>query len=292
MKAILTLTFFMISLTFFSQEKYEYLGAVKLNGNAKTVISYRLVFTEKSGKLTGYSVTDLGGAHETKNKVSGTYNAKTKEITFREEDILYTKSPVSNDMFCFINFTGKVKLVTEKSLMEGSFKGLYKNNTKCIDGTLTLIGSAALYKILGKVNKKLQKSNKVDAAVKQKANPITLLDSLKVNNIIKGQNLNVFTSSAQVNLEIWDNGKEDGDLIDVYQDNVLILSGYKVTIAKKIIPVSIKSTTVFKIVAVNEGILPPNTAMLKVVDNEHVFEVVSSLKKGEETFITIIKKNE
>lgn len=290
MKTILTLTFFMISLTFFSQEKYEYLGAVKLNGDAKTIISYRLVFTETNGKLSGYSVTDLGGPHETKNEVSGTYNVKTKEITFREEDILYTKSTVSDDMFCFINFTGKVKLVNENSLMEGAFKGLFKNNTKCIDGTLTLIGSAKLYKLLGKVNKKLQKSKKVDAAVKEKVNPIAILDSLKVNNLIKGQNLNVFTASDRMSFEIWDNGKEDGDLINVYQDNVLLLRNYKVTINKKIIPVAVKSTSVFKIVAVNEGTIAPNTAVIKLIDNDRTFEVVSTLKKDEEASITIIKK--
>ena len=78
-----------------SQNKYEFLGAVKLNGNDKTLITYRLVFEEKNGVINGYSVTDLDGIHETKNTISGTYDKKTKLLTFQENDILYTKSKFS-----------------------------------------------------------------------------------------------------------------------------------------------------------------------------------------------------
>jgi hypothetical protein len=289
MKAILTLTFFMFSLTFFSQEKYEYLGAVKLNGNTETIISYRLVFSEVNGKIEGYSVTDLGGPHETKNVVKGTYNSKTKEITFKEDDILYTKSAISDDMFCFINFSGKVKLVSEKSLMQGEFKGLFKNKQKCIDGTITLVGSERLYKLFNKVNNKMQKSKKIDVAVKEKRNPVAMLDSLKVNNLTKGQNLNIFTASDNLTVEIWDNGQEDGDVITVYRGEVAILTDYRVTNIKKKIPVTVKSNEKFRIVAINEGTVAPNTSVIKVSDNERMFEVYSSLKKGEEAYISIIK---
>ena len=98
------LFFFLFSLNFYSQSKYEYFGALKLNGDDKTIISYRLVFIEDKGKIEGYSLTDLGGNHETKNKISGTYNEKTKNLKFKEEDVLYTKSPLSDDVFCFVNF--------------------------------------------------------------------------------------------------------------------------------------------------------------------------------------------
>jgi hypothetical protein len=289
MKAILTLTFFMFSLTLFSQEKYEYLGAVKLNGNTETIISYRLVFSEANGKIEGYSVTDLGGPHETKNLVKGTYNSKTKEITFKEANILYTKSAISDDMFCFINFTGKVKLVSEKSLMQGEFKGLFKNKQKCIDGTITLVGSERLYKLFNKVNTKMQKSKKIDAAVKEKGNPVAMLDSLKVNNLTRGQNLNIFTTSDNLTVEIWDNGQEDGDVITVYRGEVPILTDYRVTNVKKKIPVTVKANEKFRIVAINEGTVAPNTSVIKVSDNERMFEVYSSLKKGEEAYISIIK---
>ncbi|MBF01587.1 hypothetical protein [Flavobacterium coralii] len=292
MKIKLLLTFFIFSLTIYSQEKYEYYGGVKLNGDDKTIISYRLVFTEQDGKITGYSVTDLGGEHETKNVVSGFYNKKTKEFTFKEKDILYTKSPISDDMFCFINFTGKVKLVNDNSAMEGDFKGLFKNNTKCIDGTITLIGNAKIYKMLNKLNKKIQRSGKVDEETKRKVNPVAILDSLKVNNLIKNQNLNVFVDSDKVLLEIWDAGKEDGDKISLRQNGEFILRDYQVTNKKRIVTIDMSKTTTFQITALNEGTVAPNTAMIRLVDKDRTVELMSNLKQNESASITLIKRKE
>ncbi len=290
MKTKLTILFFMISLTFYAQEKYEYMGAVKLNGDIKTVISYRLVFSENNGIVKGYSVTDLSGPHETKNAISGTYNSKTKEFSFKEEDILYTKSTISDDMFCFVNFTGKVKLVNENSIMEGSFKGLFKNKQKCIDGTLTLVGSARIYKLVNKVNKKIQKSKRVSEADKKKFNPVNILDSLKVNNLTRSQNLNVFTETGNVKLEIWDNGKEDGDVVSLYLDGVILIRNYKVTNEKKVFTVNVKNTSTLRVVAVTEGTVSPNTAVIKVDADDKFIEVYTNLKKDEEASITLVKK--
>jgi len=289
MKSIFILTFLTFSSILFSQEKHEYFGVLKLNGDDKTIISYRLVFTEQNGVVNGFSVTDMGGDHETKNTIKGSYNTKTKEFSFKEEGVLYTKSPISNDMFCFINFTGKVKLINENSKVDGAFKGLFNNKQKCIDGTLGLVGSSKLYKTLAKVNKRIQKSSKIDNAVKAKANPLALLDSLKVNNLIKDQNLTMFVDNDKVALEIWDLGKQDGDVINVYQNNVLVLRNYTITNKKKIINVNLAKTNVFKITAVNEGTISPNTAMLRLVDNDRTFEVQSHLKKDESAQITIMK---
>lgn len=288
MKNTLTLTLLLFSLTFFSQEKYEYYGGVKLNGNDNTIISYRLVFTELDGKITGYSVTDLAGEHETKNAVTGSYDKKSKEFTFTENDILYTKSPISDDMFCFINFSGKVKLVNDNSALQGDFKGLFRDNTKCIDGTITLIGSNKIYKALNKINKKIQKSKKVDEQTKKEVNPVAILDSLKVNNLIKGQSLSIFVKSKNVKLEIWDTGQEDGDKILLRQDGKTLLDDYTITSQKKIINVDASSTHMFHITALNEGTVAPNTAMIRLVDGERTVELTSYLKNGETASISVI----
>ena len=69
MKIFTFTLFFLIIVNSYSQEKFEYFGALKLNGNDKTVITYRLMFYENKGKLDGYSITDIGGPHETKNTI-------------------------------------------------------------------------------------------------------------------------------------------------------------------------------------------------------------------------------
>lgn len=289
---IFFLIFFgLFSLTSYSQVNYEFYGALKLNGNDKTLITYRLVFTEQNGKISGYSVTDLDGAHETKNVISGTYDKSKKQFSFQEREILYTKSKFDENSFCFVNFTGKVKLVENTSKLEGAFKGLFNNKTKCIDGTMTLIGSNKIYNLVNKVNKKIQKSKKIDTKTKEESNPIKLIDSLKINKLSKNQNLNVFWETNTLRLDIWDNGQEDGDIIHVYQNNNLLLSEYTVTNKKKSITIQLQGKNdIFKIVAVNEGKIKPNTVKLELHDKNRSFELLATLNKDEETSITIIKK--
>lgn len=290
MKKTFRLLFLIIFINSYSQVKHEYFGALKLNGNDKTIISYRLVFSENKGIIKGYSVTDLGGNNETKNVITGSYNPKTKEFAFKEDEILYTKSTFSNDMFCFVNFSGKVKLVEGNGKLDGAFKGLYKNKNKCIDGTLLLIGSNKLYKMLTKINSKIQKSKKVDVGVKQKVNAVLMLDSLKVNNLLKDQNLNVFTKFQTLELFLWDAKEEDGDVIDLYNNDKLILKNFEIVNKKKRIIINLENgKNVFRIEAIHEGLMKPNTAMIQLEDKERTFELMSNLKKGEKASITIIK---
>ena len=107
----------------FSQEKHEYVGGVKLNDS--TIISYKIFFKEVTGKVYGYSVTDLRGEHETQSNIFGEYDKKSKELSFRETGIVYTKSPVSQDDFCFLNVTVKNFVFGKTKSFKSKFVGLF-----------------------------------------------------------------------------------------------------------------------------------------------------------------------
>ena len=285
-----TLFFLLFFSSNYGQNKFEYFGILKLNGNSKTVISYRLFFELKAGSISGYSVTDLGGDNETKNSISGIYNSKSKILKFKEDNILYTKSNFSEKSFCFINFEGKIKLTDNLTKIDGIFKGLYKNKNSCIDGTISLNGSDKIYKVLNKIENKIKNSKLIDEQKKKEVNPITLIDNLKVNNLVKNQNLNVFVGSEEVFLEIYDAESEDGDVINLYQNGKLILSNY--TILKKIKQFAINlenGQNLFKIEAVTEGKVGFNTASIKIIDDDRTFDLKTSLKKDEKATITFIK---
>lgn len=290
MRIFTTLFFLLFFSSNFGQNKFEYFGVLKLNGNSKTVISYRLFFELKAGSISGYSVTDLGGDNETKNSISGIYNSKSKILKFKEDNILYTKSNFSEKSFCFINFEGKIKLTDNLTKIDGIFKGLYKNKNSCIDGTISLNGSDKIYKVLNKIENKIKNSKLIDEQKKKEVNPITLIDNLKVNNLVKNQNLNVFVGSEEVFLEIYDAESEDGDVINLYQNGKLILSNY--TILKKIKQFAINlenGQNLFKIEAVTEGKVGFNTASIKIIDDDRTFDLKTSLKKDEKATITFIK---
>ena len=288
---IFFLSFFLFfNLTVLSQNSYEYFGVLKLNGNSKTVITYRLIFKEFNNQISGYSITDLGGNHETKNIISGNYDKKSRILNFKETDILYTKSTFDENAFCFVNFSNKIELSSLQNKLEGNFEGLYKNKKKCINGTLSLVGSEKINKLINKLNNKIQKSKKLDVKSKDKFNTVKMLDSLKMNNLTANQNLNIFWESNDINLEVWDNGKIDDDKINIYVNNKLLLSNYSVVSNKKLITVKIIEKNVIKIEAINEGSISPNTARILLSDNNRTFELTSNLKKLETSSITFLKK--
>ena len=274
----------------FSQNNFDFYGIVSLYGKTDKSISYHLVFTENNGKIYGYSLTDVSGDHETKNIVEGTYDSKSRLLQFKEKSIVYTKSPVSQDMFCFINYSGKIKLKSSTTNLKGDFKGYFNNQKPCIDGTMNLFGAAKVYELLNKFDKKIQNSKKVDEETKKKARPVQIFDSLQVNKLTSKQNLSIFNTKDNITFDIWDNGKEDGDIINLYQNDQLILENYVLTKAKKSINVKLNAKeNLFKIVALNEGTDFPNTAMIEFQGDSKV-EVLSHLKKGESAFITILNK--
>lgn len=271
-------------------QSYEFYGILKLNGKSEEAISYRLIFEEKGGKIKGYSITDITGNHETKNLVDGTYDTDKKYLKFKERNIVYTKSPISDDLFCFVSFEGKIKLNSKKPRIEGKFKGLFKNETKCIDGTLDLISSVTVQSFLEKANKKIQKSKKLDEETKKKYNPIQIFDSLQTNQLTTSQNLNIFYPSDNVSFEIWDKGIEDGDIINLTHNNKVILQNFTVSKLKKKVDIKLDAEqNIFVIEAVNEGTEGPNTAMI-VLQGDKPIEFQSNLKKGETASVTIIKQ--
>ena len=274
-----------------AQENYSFFGVLTLTNKSKDIISYRLEFSIIGEKVKGYSITDLDGADETKNTIEGTYNKKTKELSFKETDILYTKSKYQSNDFCFINFKGKVGLQNNKSKIDGSFLGMFDTKEKCIDGNLSLIGSEKLYKSMSKVQKKIEKTKRIDQDKKDKINPIKLLDSLKINKITKDEDLIVFTKSTKVTVSFYDDAQEDGDIINILQNNQYVLRNYKITKNKKNITLDLaKGENEFTIEAVNEGSISHCTARIEIIDEERSFDLLAILKKDDKAKISIMKR--
>lgn len=285
------LFFFFLTWFFEANNEYEFYGVLKLNGKQESAISYKIVFTENNGVVRGYSITDLTGEHETKNIIEGNYFPKSKTIVINEKNIVYTKSPITDDLFCFVNFTCKIKLESEKAKIKGEFNGMFKDKSKCINGTIELIGSKSVNKLLQKVNRKIQKSNELDKNTKEKYNPIKIFDSLQTQQLVASQNLNIFNNSSRVTFLIWDNSVEDGDVINFYHNGKILLENYSVTnVTKKLFVDLPNNSNEFIIEAVNQGSQGLNTAMVLVEGDESV-AFQSNLSKGEKTKVTILKRN-
>jgi hypothetical protein len=272
----------------FAQSELDYLGVIKLNDSS--FISYSLKLTEQNGIITGYSITDIGGDHETKSNITGSYDKKTHALSFKEVGIIYTKSDVSDYDFCYVHFDGVIRNIDATKNIKGKFNGFYSDGITCINGELLLRSIQKIEKKALKIDNRIQKSKKIAPEVKENVNLTKTLDTLKMNILKSNQNLSMFTSSQRLKLQIYDAGKVDGDKINVFVNDTILLKNYIVSKKMKqlIIPLRSKSTTI-KIRALNVGTISPNTAKIEITDQKNNIKTITSLKKGEITSITILK---
>lgn len=272
----------------FGQTPLEYMGVIKLNDTS--LIPYRINFSENDGIIKGYSVTDMGGEHETKSLLIGTYDKRNNLLKFKEKDIVYTKSPIVQEDFCFVNFEGELKNMRDKKI-EGNFRGLYKDGEKCIDGKIMLMRMSSIIKKAEKLNKIIDKSKKVDAETKERIDVVKTVDSLNHGLLNKNENLQVFSNDQNIKLVIFDGGKVDGDIIDLSIDGKYVIEDYVLTEKKKEFLISMKKPiTEVEIFALNVGESKPNTVTVEISDSKNYIRTSTNLSSGESTKISLLKK--
>jgi len=287
----LFLFFFLISLSqpLLAQDDYTYVGVLKLSDS--TFISYKLDFVEKDGLVTGYSTTDMGGPHETKSYISGYFDDAANTLNFFESGILYTKSEITQNDFCFVHFDGRLKKMNETQKIQGLFKGLFSDGQECISGELALSNFKKILKRTKKMDKKIDRSIFVSKEKKEKINLVKMMDSLSLNIIKKDEVLSVFTSSDKVNLTLFDAGQEDGDIITVLVNGRIILKDYQVTTQKETLTVTLDSPkTELKVIAVNNGSMGGNTVKIDISDDLNTIETLTNLHAKETASFNILKK--
>jgi hypothetical protein len=272
-----------------AQDEYEYLGLIKLNDTA--LISYQLKFIETDGLVEGYSLTDSGGAHETKSFVSGYFDDDLDTLEFTENSVLYTKSYVVEDDFCYVHFKGSLKKLSLNQQIVGDFEGFYPDGSKCLDGDIRLASFGKILKKTANLDKRIDKSLLVKKDVKELIDLSKSLDSLSMRFINKEERLSVFTSRKNISLSLQDVGQEDGDIVHVFVNDKLVLRDYSVLNTPKSIDIAIvEENTVIRIVARSTGSLGENTVQLVVSDGENAIDTVTNLKKDEFAEIIVIKR--
>lgn len=272
-----------------AQEEQDYYGAIKLNDS--TLISYKLVFQLNiDDSITGYSITDIAGEHETKSQVIGKYNKDSKILNFKETSIIYTKSPVSELDFCYIHFYSDAFRINKSNTLSGVFAGKFSDNTECINGIIRMQKSEKLVKRVTKISKKIENSKRIPDSVKQRVNPLKMMDKLNMNVLKEKEVMSVFSSKNKLQLILYDGGQEDGDVVSIFVNDKNILNKHLISSQKQILDISLTSDkTRIVIKAESVGTISTNTAVIEINDNENNIRALTNLKKGEETTIDILK---
>lgn len=284
---------FLNCLTIFSQgegDSYEFIGTIQLQD--KSIISYKIQFTEyENGEISGTSVTDFSGEHRTESTIRGRIKRDNNTISFSEEGNLNTKSNAQPQDFCYIHlYNAKIKLRKKKSIIQGHFFSRYKNGELCVEGDIYLIGKEQFYQKF----ERLSKRTKPFISKEKYQSSIDKFNNTKLsmeNNILENnENITFYTSEPVLEMNVLDDQVIDGDRISLFINDSIVINDAKITsvgIHKKI---NIKSdTTTVRIVAKNEGKLPPNTAKIIFPQIDNTDNLKYKLNKGEHVEIRFVK---
>lgn len=286
-KPTTSILIFLLTFYFGQAQEMNYTGLLKLNDSL--MITYEVALSEREGIVKGHSVTDFGGEHETKSLIKGRYNQETNTLSFSEYGIVYTKSPVNTNDFCYVNFVGKVKDLSSKKI-EGDFKGRFEDGTTCINGELVLLNQETINEISKKVDKKIKRKKKLkkyaDAGISVKKS----MDTLKQSQLKSGEKLSFFSNSKNYNLILDDAGEADGDRVTISLNGKIITRNETISKDPKTIDLTINQyPSTIKISALNSGAIPPNTINIKLQDDEKVLKTLSNLKAGTSSELIIRK---
>ena len=284
-KPIIFLTIFFIT-SFLSAQDHEFSGLLKLNDSL--VINYKVALQENKGVLEGYSITDMGGEHETKSLVQGRYNKEANTLSFSEYGIVYTKSPVDTQDFCYVNFMGKVRDLDKK--IEGAFKGRFSDGETCINGDLMLMNTEQLDKIAKRVDKKINKKKRLKEYADKGVSVKKAMDTISQSQLKSNESLSFFSDNKNYTLILDDAGDADGDRVTISLNGDIILRNQE--IAKEPIELNLsidQFPSTLKISALNSGTIAPNTINIQLKDGDKLLKTLSNLEAGESSQLIIRK---
>lgn len=255
---------------------------------------YKLYVTDSEDIVTGYSVTDILGADETKTFVRGKVDRKSKQLIFRETRIQQTKSKIPESDFCFIHARLKTGSLQGATTLRGNFTG-YKpdGKTECGKGKIVLVCAQDALARLMKIAENEGIARPDDTT--ETALPSMELDNVpeeSVRKIEPGETVILKCPNPNVTVEIWDAKTLDGDRISLFNGDTKVLSGYTITNEHKHLTVQMGSenSVQLRLVAETEGSLPVNTARIKLTSGDRIYYIDASTVLGKDVKIILGKK--
>jgi hypothetical protein len=265
-----------------------YVGNIKIS--KKTSYSYKLRFViSANNSVTGYSLTDAGGLYETKNKIIGKFDSIANTLYFEEQKVLRSRVDTAKSGLCFIQATLKFKKDKMFETLAGKFIGVEPNKSSpCGSGEIKLINTKKIKKVIDDANKITDKKNTevIDSKTQSSTSPIKIVDDKPKALLFK---------ESEISLTLWDNGIIDDDKISIIVDGKYVLKNYTLEATKKVVNVKIPDgidDIKLVILALNEGIEPPNTAMVIIESLSDKYFVEVRAKQNETRTIYLSRRRE
>ena len=220
-------------------------------------------------------------------EVKGNYSPATRQLSLYDIPVTYHGSITNYEVDCMMNFLGTLMVAKAGSRISGRFLSLPEFKYMCPEISFNLSLNADIskkdsvlkaiseYKEAFQVWKPTATDTLVTATIvpRKVINYVTEKEHSERKNVVI-QELEV--NSDTLNVDVYDNGEIDGDIISVFYNQQLILSSQKLThrSIKLHLPVdSTRSANEISMFAENLGLIPPNTALMVIHDGKTKYEI-------------------
>ena len=262
------------------QEKYVLTGKVKIKDGDS--YKYQLTFSEKNGKIKGYSETWISqGVPPDKIAIKGKLDKKHKLLTFVE----LAPDRVNDTALCFMQSVLTWQVKEDKYLFSGVFAGKDNAGKYCGEGALSFSYDKGKDDLFGEdvmtpaMDTNPTQPNKQHVGVAE------------IMKITDQSDQRITFNADSCLLELWISGKEDGDIISVWLERTPMLKEYTLIREKKrwMLPLHTGENDLV-ITALNEGATPYNIARVRLTANGTQYEFTSQLKTKKSATIVINKE--
>jgi hypothetical protein len=267
---------------------------VKINNSTNNYLVELILQPEKSyvKGILNYYFRDTYRSIE----VKGNYNAASRELNLYDIPVVYHGSISNLEVDCMMNLRATLRVAQAGSDLIGSFNGLpdYKNTCPVINFNLhfnaDISKKDSVLKAISeyKENYQVWKPSSVDTLVNLTVIPRKLTNYVTESEFTKRENVvinELEVDSDTLKIDVYDNGEIDGDIISVFFNKQLILNNQKLThksIRMELAMDSLADNNEVSMFAENLGLIPPNTALMVVIDGKirHEIRVSSSMSKN------------
>lgn len=250
----------------FSQN-IEYAGFVLADS---VYMDIHLELSHINDSVYGITTMNKNSPIESKSNIRGVFNVKLNTYLIQEVNVINNESFNDSITFCLMDMT----LKKNKKKLSGTFVGNYSAGGVCANGIIEMGEVNFLAERIEKVEKKLDK----------------LYTETKIIDISETKAYNLSTTDKKITFKIWDQGKEDGDIISLFANKKALLKNHVVKKKKeKVVFNLIEGENKIILRADNVGKYPPNTALLELKSKDSALQFKYSLKKEEYITFTIIK---
>jgi hypothetical protein len=231
-------------------------------------------------------------------QVKGNYNAATRQLSLYDIPIVYHGSIAKFEVDCMMNMQATLRVAQAGSDLVGSFIGLPDYRNACPEVGFSLHLNAdiskkdSVMKAISefKENYQVWKPSATDTLINFTVTPtpykitnyVTEAEFTKRQNVVINE---IEVESDTLKVDVYDNGEIDGDMISVFFNKKLILNNQKLThksIRMTLELDSLAENNEISMFAENLGLIPPNTALMVVIDGKtrHEIRVSSSMEKN------------